>query len=464
MLFSSVIFLCLFLPVVLALYYCPFFLGRGYKNFILFSISILFYAWGEPFYVFLLLASIIFNWIIGLAAKGRFAGLAVGIGVAVNIAVLMAFKYLDFLLYNIGLITNSEIRLTGLPLPIGISFYTFQAISYIVDVKRGKAKARVNPMEIGLYISLFPQLIAGPIVRYETIAEEIKGRAETIADFYAGMQRLIIGLSKKVILANSMGFLADSIFDTPGMAQSSMATAWIAALAYTFQIFFDFSGYSDMAIGLGRIFGFHFLENFNFPYVAKSVSEFWRRWHISLSTWFRDYVYFPMGGSRVTSKFRLLFNLFVVWSLTGIWHGANWTFLLWGIFYFILIALEKTTGFNKRFGWFGHVYTMSAVIAGWVLFRSPTAAVAVQHLKTMLGIGVDAVYDEITIWWLEEYWLVFLVAAFFSVQHCRIGSLWSRLPAFIARPVVFVVLMVLLAVNICMLVKSTHNPFIYFNF
>jgi len=278
------------------------------------------------------------------------------------------------------------------------------------------------------------------------------------------MQRLIIGLSKKVILANSMGFLADSIFDTPGMAQSSMATAWIAALAYTFQIFFDFSGYSDMAIGLGRIFGFHFLENFNFPYVAKSVSEFWRRWHISLSTWFRDYVYFPMGGSRVTSKFRLLFNLFVVWSLTGIWHGANWTFLLWGIFYFILIALEKTTGFNKRFGWFGHVYTMSAVIAGWVLFRSPTATVAVQHLKTMLGIGVAAIYDEITLWWLEEYWLVFLVAAFFSVQHCRIGSLWSRLPAFIARPVVFVVLMVLLAVNICMLVKSTHNPFIYFNF
>ena len=284
-------------------------------------------------------------------------------------------------------------------------------MSYVIDVYRKKGEAQKNPMNVALYISFFPQLIAGPIVRYETVADEINNRVETVDDFCEGVYRFILGLAKKVLLANNFAIAADAAFE---QKELSVSFAWLGIIAYTLQIYFDFSGYSEMAIGLGRMFGFHFLENFDYPYSASSVTEFWRRWHMSLGTWFRDYVYFPLGGSRVKSKARLVFNLFVVWTLTGIWHGANWTFLCWGLLYFVLLTFEKLMGLGKKKHAIGHIYTMLFVILGWVLFRADNLSGAFKYMGAMFGIGASSLYDSETLMYLSSYKVYFI----FGILAC----------------------------------------------
>ena len=466
MVFSSPIFLFLFLPLVLLLYFLPGCGGRTYRNILLLVASLIFYAWGEPVTVFLMVLSILVNWGFGLLVHRRGALLggkvAVALAVIYNIGLLFVFKYLSFTLANLGLLLNTDFAVVKIALPIGISFYSFQALSYVIDVYRSKEPVQQNPLNVGLYIALFPQLIAGPIVRYETVAHAIRDRKENGDDITRGICRFIMGLAKKVILANQMAVVADMAFAQSG--ELSVATAWLGAVAYGFQIYFDFSGYSDMAIGLGRIFGFHFLENFNHPYAARSISDFWRRWHMSLSTWFRDYVYFPMGGSRVKTKTRLVFNLFVVWMLTGTWHGANWTFILWGALYFVLLTVEKLTGFDKRIGRLGHLYAMLFVLFGWVLFRAPTVSAAGTYLGVMLGLGSAPAVDGTFIFYLLDY-KVYLIAAlvcslplaeFRWVDRLRRSRGWG------AAYVLWLALIFLLSVSF--MIKSDYNPFIYFNF
>ena len=332
MVFSSTVFLFLFLPVTVLVYYNPFCTGRRFRNLFLLLASLAFYAWGEPLFVFLMILSIVVGWLIGLkisVSAGQRRKTFLTIGVVFHLALLFVFKYLTFVAGELGWLLAQDFSFINITLPIGISFFTFQLLSYLFDVYYGKAAAQKNVLNLGLYISLFPQLIAGPIVRYDTIAAQIEGRRETLGGFADGMMNFIYGLAKKILIANYMAQVADNIFDTE--QSLSVLTAWLGGVAYTLQIYFDFSGYSDMAIGLGKMFGFTFPENFRYPYIAKSCTEFWRRWHISLGSWFRDYVYIPLGGNRV-GKARWVINLLAVWSLTGLWHGANWTFLVWGLF------------------------------------------------------------------------------------------------------------------------------------
>ena len=467
MVFASPIFLFLFLPGLLALYCLLHRAGRMSQNILLFAASIFFYAWGEPIHVLLMLVSIVVNWGLGLLVvrpKGIFRGkTAVALAVVYDMGMLFIFKYLNFAADNLGLLLNTHFAVVDIALPIGISFYSFQALSYVIDVYRGKGVAQRDPLNVGLYIALFPQLIAGPIVRYETIAPEILGRRENSSDFCQGVCRFIIGLAKKIILANQMAVVADMAFGLP-KGELSVATAWLGALAYAFQIYFDFSGYSDMAIGLGRMFGFHFLENFNHPYVARSISEFWRRWHISLSTWFRDYIYFPMGGSRVKTRSRLVFNLFAVWMLTGIWHGANWTFVLWGLLYFALLAIEKLTGLEKRLGRFGHVYAMVFVLVGWVLFRSETVADAGAYLRVMFGAGQAPLVDGKFVFYLLDYKVFFFFALVCSLPLAGLRpAVWLRASQGGGVAYALWVLLIFF-LSISFMIKSDYNPFIYFNF
>jgi len=469
MLFSSSVFLFLFLPIVLFIYYVLL-KKRLYRNLFLVLSSLGFYAWGEPWFVFVMIASIIVNWFSGLLVdkyrdnktKSRLIVVSMLI---FNFSVMFIFKYLMFTLQNINNVFNAAIPVPAIVLPIGISFFTFQAVSYVLDVYRKDGEVQRNIFNVALYISLFPQLIAGPIVRYQTIAEQINNRNENIDDFSEGVRRFIIGLAKKVIIANNMAVVADKAFSIP-TGELSVAFAWIGALAYSFQIFFDFSGYSDMGIGLGKMFGFHFLENFNYPYISKSISEFWRRWHISLSTWFRDYVYFPMGGSRVSSKQRLVFNLFVVWSLTGIWHGANWTFAVWGIFYFVLITAEKLTDFEtriKQFGLLKRLYVLTAVLIGWVIFRSDSITHAFEYLEVMFGISGNLIIDSNAARYFVDNIAFYLFAAVFSAPSATWLSarLSGKKTVRVLYPAAAVIL---LLVSISYIVKGSYNPFIYFNF
>jgi alginate O-acetyltransferase complex protein AlgI len=358
---------------------------------------------------------------------------------------LFVFKYLSFFA---NAAAGSEIL--SIALPIGISFFTFQAMSYVLDIWRGRGQAQKNPLDVALYISFFPQLIAGPIVRYETIAEQIGGRRETLEDFMDGAGRFMLGFAKKTLVANNLAPLAGAAFDggTP-----TLAMAWIGAIAYTLQISYDFSGYSDMAIGLGEMFGFHFLENFSHPYASRSVSEFWRRWHISLGQWFRDYVYFPLGGSRV-SKGRLILNLFIVWLLTGAWHGANWTFFAWGLAHFALIALEKMTGFHKRLGWLGNVYTLIFIIFGWVLFRSSDLPSAFSYIAAMLGLSQSGLASAADLFWLRNSAFFLIAGALFAFPLAK------KLP----RGVFAAGLAASYILALSYMFKGSYNPFIYFNF
>ncbi|MBQ2581381.1 MAG: MBOAT family protein, partial [Ruminococcus sp.] len=373
MLFSSTVFLFLFLPAVLLLYYIA---PRKARNLILFVFSLVFYAWGEPVYVFLMIGSTIVAYITGLLAdktkEGRKAWVPkVSLIVAVlwNMGLLLFYKYTDFFIINANNIFGFSIKELKLVMPIGISFYSFQTLSYVIDVYRGDVKAQKNYLTLGTYVALFPQLIAGPIVRYKDVAQQLAQRKETLSQFAEGVKRFSIGLGKKVLLANSIGALFDAISNTP-QSEMSVTASWLGIIAYTFQIFFDFSGYSDMAIGLGKMFGFDFLENFNYPYISDSITEFWRRWHMSLSSWFRDYVYIPLGGNR-KGKFRQCVNIMIVWFLTGFWHGANWNFMIWGVYFGIILLCEKLflLGALKKIPKvIGHIYALILIVIGWGIF------------------------------------------------------------------------------------------------
>ncbi len=463
MLFSSSIFLFIFLPLVLAVYYGPLKKYRGAQNIWLLITSLFFYAWGEPWFVLVMIGSILVNWGFALwvdaCKKKQKPGKDVlALTVIVNLAILFIFKYLMFTMGTINAVTGLQLTIPVINLPIGISFFTFQAMSYVFDVHRGRGEIQKNPLNVGLYVSFFPQLIAGPIVRYETVAYEIKHRKENLDDFSEGVCRFIVGLGKKVLLSNQLALCADAAF---GVGTPSTAMAWLGAIAYSLQIYYDFSGYSDMAIGLGRMFGFHFLENFDYPYISRSISEFWRRWHISLGSYFRDYVYFPLGGSRVASKWRLVFNLFVVWSLTGLWHGAAWTFILWGLYYFALIAIEKWSGWDKKtknIPILGNISTLILVVFGWVLFRSATAGEAFQYLSSMIGMG-GKLYDSTALLWLRESAWCLILGSFFSVP---IAKRFTDQKIFrILSPALLILIFFL---SVSYLIKGGYNPFIYFNF
>ncbi|MGN1169226.1 MAG: MBOAT family O-acyltransferase [Acutalibacteraceae bacterium] len=468
MVFSTTTFLFLFLPAVLAVYYIPFVKKRRkLSNFILTAASILFYAWGEPVFVLIMLGSIVINWAFGLAVQKNLeknkskAKLAVGLSVVTDLAILFVFKYLTFILENFNLLFNKNINTLNIALPIGISFFTFQAMSYVIDIYRGKGEAQKNPLNVALYISFFPQLIAGPIVRYETVADEIQNRRENIDDFCSGVYRFMLGLCKKVLIANNLATVADVAF---GSSELSVAMAWLGVLAYTLQIYFDFSGYSEIAIGMGRMFGFHFLENFDYPYSSRTITEFWRRWHMSLGTWFRDYVYFPLGGSRVKSKARLVFNLFVVWSLTGIWHGANWTFLLWGLLYFVLLTIEKLTGLSKKPNWFGHIYTLFFVMLGWVLFRANNVTDAFRYIGVMFGVGSSGLYDSNFLMYISnfKFYIIAGVLASFPILKKIKSCKWVNIKIY--HIISAICLTAMFIVSLSFMIKGSYNPFIYFNF
>lgn len=469
MLFPSEVFLFVFLPVVLVVYYTLLRKTKTLKNVFLLIASLFFYAWGEPVYVYLMIGSILFNWLMGIFID-RFREtkwitvLLFVLLVAVNIGVLGWYKYSEFTVLQINRFFHTNIPVPVVALPIGISFFTFQAMSYVIDVYRKRGKVQYNPLNVGLYISLFPQLIAGPIVRYETIAEQIEHRVENVLDFSAGVTRFCIGLGKKVLIANNMALIADNAFGLiiNNEFQGSVGMAWLGAIAYTFQIFFDFSGYSDMAIGLGQMFGFRFEENFRYPYISKTVSEFWRRWHISMQTWFRDYVYFPMGGSRVPLP-RLVLNLFVVWLLTGIWHGANWTFIAWGLMYFVILTFEKLTGLSKKEYWWGHIYTMLLVVIGWVIFRSTGMGSAFLYIKAMFGIGAKGLIDKAVWAYIAQNWIYFILALIGSVP--LMPWIDNKLKKNKAWQVVYAVgIMVCVVVSVSFISNNAYNPFIYFNF
>lgn len=469
MLFPSEVFLFVFLPFVLAVYYIFLRKTKELKNIFLLAASLFFYAWGEPVYVFLMITAILINWVYGIAIhrledkKGLAKGV-LALMVLTNLGILGWFKYSVFFMLQVNRFLHTEFPVPQVELPIGISFFTFQAMSYVFDVYRKKGRVQYNPLRVGLYISLFPQLIAGPIVRYETIAQQMEYRKENWEDFSKGVTRFCIGLGKKVLIANHMAVVADAVFNLliAGEFQASVAMAWLGAISYSLQIFFDFSGYSDMAIGLGQMFGFHFEENFNYPYIAKSVSDFWRRWHISLQTWFRDYVYFPLGGSRV-SKPRLVLNLFVVWSLTGIWHGANWTFLAWGLMYFVLLTVEKLTGLQKKTYWWGHIYTLLFVIIGWVIFRSSGMGNALTYIKAMFGIGAKGVVDSAVGAYLVQngiYYLLAFLGCFPLLK--KLEAKWQDSKIWQMGYTVCVLLAFVVSVSFIM--NQAYNPFIYFNF
>lgn len=461
MVFSSLTFLTVFLPVTLGVY---FLLPRLLRNAWLFFMSLVFYAWGEPVYLFLMLGSTVFNYVIGLllgkSVTARKRTLLLVVGVVGNLGLLGWFKYASFLMQNLNHLFGFSVSVPTVVLPIGISFYTFQIMSYIIDVYRGKVSSQRNLITFGAYVALFPQLIAGPIVRYSTVEYELSERRETCSEAAQGLARFCCGLGKKVLLANSAGALWD-IFKATPTAELSIAGAWLGIFAFAFQIYFDFSGYSDMAIGLGKILGFHFLENFDHPYESKSVSEFWRRWHISLGTWFKEYLYFPLGGSR-GGKLRTVFNLLVVWSLTGLWHGANWNFVWWGFYYGVLLVVEKL-GFSKllvRLGpVVGHLYTLFAVLIGWAIFALDQPGTLLPYLGVLFGSGT-AINSQFCYQALRYAPQLAVMAIGCTTAP---AALFDRLTKKRGWAVT-VASMLCLAVCMIYLVDSTYNPFLYFRF
>ena len=475
MVFSSLIFLFLFLPLTLLVYYIS---NSKIKNLILLIASLIFYAWGEPVYVFLMLFSTVVDYIHGLKVERfiesgeRKKALRVVISSAViNLLVLCFFKYSDFLIENINTIFSLDIGLLNLPLPIGISFYTFQTMSYTIDIYRGDAKAQKSILDFGAYVALFPQLVAGPIVRYQTIATQINKREHSIEKFGDGVNRFVCGLAKKVILSNQLAVIADGVFSS-NLSNVSILEAWLGIICYTLQIYFDFGGYSDMAIGLGKMFGFEFLENFNYPYISQTVSEFWRRWHISLGSWFRDYVYIPLGGSRV-SKLKNYRNLFVVWFLTGMWHGASWTFIMWGLYFGAFIALEKA--FLEKLLYkvprvFRHIYLLLIVVIGWVFFRAENITQASEFLKVMFGAGPNVLTNSAFSVYLIDYWYILLAAIALSTPIVKIikREVLKVNKKALENEVAYLMhglsLGIYMFVVITMLCSSSYNPFLYFRF
>lgn len=467
MVFSNLIFLYLFLPLCLAAY----FLCRSVpaKNAVLIVFSLIFYAWGEPVYLFLMIAAAAVNWGFGLLIEKRHKRVFLVLALVLDLGCLAVFKYTGFVVENLNALFGASIPVPVIALPIGISFYTFQALSYTVDVWRGDVPAQRSFAKFLLYISLFPQLIAGPIVRYADVAGQIDARSFDAADAFYGATRFCIGLAKKVLLADAAGKVAAQILDGSA-ASATTAAAWLGIVLYTFEIYFDFSGYSDMAIGMGRIFGFKYPENFRLPYTSRSITEFWRRWHISLSTWFRDYVYIPLGGNRCV-KWKHVRNITVVWLLTGLWHGAAWTFILWGVWFCLLLLGEKFLWggvLNKTPALVRHGYTMLAVVISWVLFRSVDLPQAWAYLGAMFGQTTGLAQDGQAAYYLLEYWPEWLLAIVASLpvkgwlqeklkQGGNLGQtilIWA--PKGLALG--------LLGLSYLKLVTSSFNPFIYFQF
>lgn len=472
MVFSSVTFLTGFLPMVLLLYYVLPKRGKHpmrIRNTLLFLASLVFYAWGEPVYVILMLISTFADYAFALYAdcwnqKGdrRRARRGVYASVLVNLGMLGFFKYTDFIIGSLNGLLGCEIPLLHLPLPIGISFYSFQTLSYTIGVYRGEARPQRSPLDLGAYVALFPQLIAGPIVRYSTVAEQLQERKESLDSFSDGFCRFIVGLGKKVLLANQVGYVFAQLSASP---RPSVAGAWLGALAFGLQIYFDFSGYSDMAIGLGRMFGFEFLENFNYPYIARSITDFWRRWHISLSSWFRDYVYIPLGGNR-GGRAKQYRNLLIVWLLTGIWHGASWNYVLWGLYYAVLLVAEKALlgkWLVRLPSALQHLYTLLLVLVGWVIFAFEDLSQMGLWLQTMFGLGGGALIDRQTLFYLKNYAACILLAIAASFPWWK--SLLEKVRSSRALQTVQAVLwLALFVLSIAFLVSDTYNPFLYFRF
>lgn len=465
MLFSSIPFLYYFLPVVLIVY---FLVPKCLKNTVLLLFSLFFYGWGEPVYLFLMVGSILLFYgcgiAIGKAKAQKWKKFWLTVSVVVSLSLLGIFKYADFFMSSVNAATGLSIPLLRLALPIGISFYTFQCLSYTIDVYRGEAEVQMNPISFGAYVSLFPQLIAGPIVRYVDVARELNSRTHSWEKVALGLRRFLIGLAKKIIIADNFAVLM-KLFRESG--EQSVLFFWMYALAFTLNIYFDFSGYSDMAIGLGKIFGFHFIENFNYPYISRSIQEFWRRWHMSLGSWFRDYVYIPLGGNRV-SKARWVFNTLVVWMLTGLWHGAAWNFVLWGLLYAALLLIEKwVPAIQKLPKVLGHIYVMLMVTLGFVLFNAESLPQAMGDIAGMFGLaGVPLVTKE-TLYYLSSYGLLF-VAGFIgatpmirdTAKKLSENPKCSKIVA-VLEPVF---LLALLLVCTAYLVDGSFSPFLYFRF
>ena len=468
MLVSSIVFLFSFLPAVMILYYL---LPVRFRNVILLLASLVFYAWGEPVYLFLMLLSILFNYFSGLdiarnLQDKRAAKRSLVFNLIINLAVLGFFKYEGFVLDTLNGILPVHISYHALPLPIGISFYTFQILSYIIDVYRGNVKVQTNLPNFALYVTMFPQLIAGPIVQYADVDEQLASREVSRTKFGEGSMYFIRGLAKKVLLANTSGMIFTEV---SGLAKGNIAvmTAWLGAFAYMFQIYFDFSGYSDMAIGLGKMFGFEFNMNFNYPYVSKSITEFWRRWHISLSSWFRDYVYIPLGGNRV-SKIKHIRNLLIVWFLTGLWHGAAWNFVAWGLYYGVILIIEKyllSPVLDRLPDVVRHIYSIVLVVIGWVLFFSSSFGQAADYIRVMFGAGAHGFADRESMYLLTSNLILWLILIFgstplvhFRYEHMLRTKKWNTT---IINSVVYAALFI---VCIAYLVTETYNPFLYFRF
>ena len=472
MVFSSAIFLFVFLPVVCALYFIlP---GIKTKNILLIIASLIFYAFGEPVYVLLMIASIIFNYIFGLF-EGKFSdsGSIVGkrivlvLAVIVNIGMLCVFKYTSFILENVNYIGNLKIKIPAIALPIGISFFTFQALSYVIDVYRNPELMQKNLFNLMLYVSFFPQLIAGPIVIYHDSQKQIETRKTDVQEIAEGFRRFTIGLAKKVLISNTVAIAADGVFNSQ-IGEINIVAAWIGAISYMLQIYYDFSGYSDMAIGMGHMFGFHFQENFNYPYISASIKEFWRRWHISLSTWFKEYLYIPLGGNR-KGKLRTCVNKMVVFSATGLWHGASWTFVLWGVWHGVFSLIEEFLPIRKLPGFFRHIYAMLVVCIGFVMFRADTFGQGIQMIGTMFtGWNFDSASMQVAVYWLNPFYLVML---FVGILGCM--PILPGIHAFMERgaavkrivvPFSYVGSVLLLLLSMMSLSSGTYNPFISFRF
>ncbi|GAA0103212.1 MBOAT family protein [Paraclostridium bifermentans] len=468
MVFSSIVFLFTFLPITLILYYIS---PRKMKNIVLLLISLIFYAWGEPVYVFLMMFTTVFDYLIGLLInkyrRNRIKSKRIFIfAVLVNLGILGFFKYYGFVIENINSVFSLNIGYNQLPLPIGISFYTFQTLSYVIDVYLDKVKVQKSLISFGLYVTMFPQLVAGPIVRYTDIDYQLKHRTHSMNKFGEGVDRFIQGLSKKVLLANNIGMIFTSIQQYDA-SEISVLTAWLAIAAYTLQLYFDFSGYSDMAIGLGKMLGFDFIENFNYPYISKSVTEFWRRWHISLGSWFREYVYIPLGGNRCSTIFQLR-NLCIVWFLTGLWHGADWNFILWGLYYGLILIIEKfllKDILERMPSLIQHIYTMVLVMIGWTFFGIESIQKSLEYIKVMFFLNGNKIIDSTFIYYLHTNLILLIILILCStpivnkvfkkiIQNGRMEGVT------LAVTVQFV----LLFLSIAYLVNETYNPFLYFRF
>ena len=461
MLFSSLTFLLAFLPLVLVLYYVN--NNRVYRNIILLISSLIFYSWGEPRTIIIMIITIIVNYVMAIMIeeKEKYRKLLFIVTCIFNIGILFFFKYFNFFVNDVLMLKNVTLNII---LPIGISFYTFQILSYVIDVYKKEVVAQRSIINLGAYVTMFPQLIAGPIVRYQTIAKELTERKEHVDDITEGLRRFIIGLGKKIIIANQMAIIADTVYITIPLHDLNTRFAWIGTIAFALQIYYDFSGYSDMAIGLGKMFGFHFVENFNYPYIATSITDFWRRWHISLSSWFRDYVYIPLGGSRC-SKARWMLNIMIVWSLTGLWHGASYNFVLWGLYYGVLLMMEKL--FFKKYldklRGINYIITMLIVLVGWVFFNSSSVDQIIYMIRNLFGFNGSfslILLNNQGILYLLPYMLIAIIGMgpwinqlFIKIRNNTIGF-----------TIYDIYLVVILVVCLIFLINNSYNPFIYFRF